>query len=78
MNFDANSPHSFSICLIGTCTCFFIQIAEKLIPLICLGGHILLPPIIPQIITILAGCMTLLAAYPHLKARIRNLLKKHK
>lgn len=75
MNFDVNNPDSFVICLIGTCTCCFIQTAEKFIPLTL---HILLPPIIPQIITILAGCMTLLAGYPHLKARIRALLKKFK
>lgn len=73
--FNMESPESIGICVLFTGVCFFIQAAEKFIPFTL---HILMPPIIPQIITVMAGCMTLLVGYPHLKERIKQISQRWK
>jgi len=70
---NMESPESAGVCMLFTGVCLLIQAAEKFIPFTL---HILMPPIIPQIITVMAGCMTLLVGYPHLKYRIRQILKR--
>lgn len=64
---------SFFLCVIGTMSCIVIQLAELFIPFTL---HILMPPIIPQAMTVVAGAMTLLVGYPHAKERIQKIFRK--
>lgn len=72
---DLPGSDNIVVCVLGTGSCLFIQAAERFMPDLL---HIIFPPILPQIATLLAAGITILAGYPHAKAQVKKFFKRFK